>query len=85
MSFDELMAALSSASESTCTEGPNTWGMVYLDNARPTGFSRHAFAGLLSSLERLGYYRKTGDRYFGEILLAGPALDASAATLASAA
>lgn len=85
MSFDELMAALSASSESTCTEGPNTWGMVYLDNTRPDGFSRHVFAGLLSSLERLGFYRKTGDRYFGEVLLAGPALDEHAATLAHAA
>ncbi len=45
------------------------WGMVYLDNARPHGWSRHQFAGHLSDLKSNGLYRQTSDPHFGEVKL----------------
>lgn len=68
MDFDTLIAALRSNHESTSTDAAGTWGMVYLENARPESVNPHVFAGLLSSLTRLGYYRQC-DGYFGEVLL----------------
>lgn len=68
MDFETLITALRSNVESTCTDAVGTWGTVYLANARPEHVSPHSFAGLLSSLTRLGYYRQL-DGYFGEVLL----------------
>jgi hypothetical protein len=57
-------------SESTCTEADGTvWGMVYLDNAVPHGWSKHQFAGHLSDLKSNGLYRPTYDDAFGEVKL----------------
>lgn len=68
MDFDTLIAALRSNAESTSVDAEGTWGMVYLANARPDHVSPHSFAGLLSTLTRLGYYRQC-DGYFGEVLM----------------
>ena len=46
---------------------------VYIDNARPKGMSRHAFAGVLGALEKAGYYVPEGDDCFGDVLLETPA------------
>lgn len=47
------------------------FGSVYLDNARPSGMSPHAFAGHLSALAAAGLYRAYDDEgYFGEVKLA---------------
>jgi len=56
-------------SESTCTRADGDWGMVYLDNAVPHGWSKHQFAGHLSDLKKNGLYRQTSDSHFGEVKL----------------
>jgi hypothetical protein len=56
-------------SESTCTRADGDWGMVYLDNAIPYGWSKHQFAGHLSDLKKNGLYRQTSDSHFGEVKL----------------
>lgn len=45
------------------------WGYVYLDNARPEGWSPHKFAAHLSDLSSKGFYRPQDDRYFGDVLM----------------
>ena len=45
--------------------------MVYLDNAYDdvkSTLTRHQFAGYLSALEKAGTYKKTSDKYFGELV-----------------
>lgn len=69
MNAQTILENLRKNIESTCTDNGATWGMVYLDNARTEGTSKHSFAGFLSSLEAQGLYRKTADVYFGEVLL----------------
>jgi len=49
----------------------NTPLMVYLDNARPNGMSRHKFAGHLSALKAEGLYFPTHDICFGEVKMEG--------------
>ena len=44
------------------------WRTVYLDNAVPAGMAPRAFAGHLSDLERLGFYKPHGDGCFGDVL-----------------
>ena len=56
-------------SESTVTRDGHEWGMVYLDNAIPHGWSKHQFAGHLSDLKANGLYRPTSDSHFGEVKL----------------
>lgn len=57
-------------SESECTRSDGSrWGMVYLDNAVPRGWSKHQFAGHLSDLKANGLYRPTSDSAFGEVRL----------------
>ena len=55
--------------ENTIKREDGVWGMVYLDNARPRGWSRHQFAGHLSDLKANGLYRQTNDPDFGEVKL----------------
>jgi hypothetical protein len=43
-----------------------TFRQVYLDNAIPSGMSRHQFAGYLSALEKEGLYKKV-DGFFGMV------------------
>ena len=63
-----VLAALRSAAESYSRDIDNArWGMVYLDNARPRGMSRHQFAGYLSALKAEGLYAQTSDAAFGEV------------------
>ena len=65
-----VLELLRVSSESTCTEADGTvWGMVYLDNAVPHGWSKHQFAGHLSDLKSNGFYRPTYDGAFGEVKL----------------
>jgi hypothetical protein len=47
------------------------WGIVYLDNARPSGMSRHKFAGNLSALKAVGLYAPTHDPAFGKVRIEG--------------
>lgn len=67
-----ILAALRSAAESYSRDIDNVrWGMVYLDNARPNGVSRHQFAGYLSALKAEGLYAPTCDPAFGEVRIEG--------------
>ncbi|MEY5060829.1 MAG: hypothetical protein RIS45_750 [Planctomycetota bacterium] len=56
-------------SESTEVHDGEEWGMVYLDNAIPHGWSKHRFAGHLSDLKSNGLYRPTAYSEFGEVKL----------------
>lgn len=56
-------------SESTWERDNGVWGMVYLPNAIPHGWSKHQFAGHLSDLKKNGLYMQTSDPYFGEVKL----------------
>lgn len=56
-------------SESTEVYDGEEWGMVYLDNAIPRGWSKHQFAGHLSDLKANGLYRPTAYSEFGEVKL----------------
>jgi hypothetical protein len=70
MNADTILEDLRENAESISNkDDAGTWGMVYLDNAKPSGCNRHQFAGFLSVLESRGLYRSTGDSYFGEVLL----------------
>lgn len=63
-----VLDALRSAAESYSRDIDNArWGMVYLENARPSGMSRHQFAGYLSALKAEGLYAQTCDAAFGEV------------------
>ena len=65
-----VLAALRKEVESVYHEADGSvWGMVYLDNARSGGLSRHQFAGYLSDLKSNGLYRQTYDPAFGEVKL----------------
>lgn len=55
--------------ENTIERDDGVWGMVYLDNAIPHGWSRHQFAGHLSDLKKNNLYRQTNDPDFGEVKL----------------
>lgn len=66
-----LLTHLRTNCESITERADGDWGMVYLDNAIPHGWSRHQFAGHLSDLKARGLYRTTGDDCFGEVLLEG--------------
>lgn len=70
MNASTILESLRKHSESQSIESGRAWGMVYLDNARPSTISRHQFAGFLSALEGQGLYRKTSDPMFGEVVLA---------------
>ncbi len=59
------------AESSTILQDGSVFGSVYLDNCRPTGWSGHAFAGVLGSLQVKGLYRPSGDPCFGEVLIVG--------------
>ena len=58
-------------SENTSTHKDGSrWGMVYLDNAVPRGWSKNQFAGHLGDLTKQGLYRPlSGDGCFGEVKL----------------
>jgi hypothetical protein len=64
------LAALRAEKEAISTDANGVeWGMVYLDNAKPDGWTRHQFAGHLSDLKAQGLYRPTSDPAFGEVKL----------------
>jgi len=54
--------------ESTDVSPEGLWGVVYLDNAIPRGWTKHQFAGHLADLKKLGLYRPM-DQYFGRVKL----------------
>lgn len=63
-----VLNALRAAKEAIDVDADGTrWGMVYLDNARPDGMSRHQFAGYLSVLKAEGLYVPTYDPAFGQV------------------
>lgn len=60
----EILASLRANAESLTIEKDGTrWGCAYLPNVG----HGHSFAGKLSALEAAGFYRRTGDPYFGEV------------------
>lgn len=65
-----VLTALRARKESTSLDAQGReWGCVYLDNARPDGMSARSFAGHLSALTVLGFYKGCGDDCFGDVLL----------------
>lgn len=69
---DLILTSLRKAAESFSRDIDNVrWGMVYLENARPNGMSRHKFAGHLSALKAEGLYVPTYDASFGEVKMEG--------------
>jgi hypothetical protein len=69
---DLILTALRKAAENYSIDMDGVrWGMVYLDNARPNGMSRHQFAGHLSALTDKDLYAPTSDRCFGEVKMEG--------------
>ena len=62
----QALVANAEGCQSTEADG-SRWSMVYLPNASIKGITAHQFAGALSFLESIGAYRKTGDKYFGEV------------------
>jgi len=54
--------------EATETGPDGSWGIVYLDNAIPHGWTKHQFAGHLSDLKKSGLYKQM-DGDFGKVKL----------------
>lgn len=69
MKSNEILTALRSNVEGISEVAGVSWGVVYLDSARPAGCGKHAFAGFLSALEASGDYRRL-DGDFGEVKMA---------------
>lgn len=44
-----------------------TWGTVYLDNARPGDLTGHQFAGRLAALEKAGLYVPVDGEFWGAV------------------
>jgi len=63
-----LLNILQVNTESTDTGPDGRWGIVYLDNAVPRGWSKHQFAGHLSDLKKAGLYKQI-DGDFGRVKL----------------
>jgi hypothetical protein len=61
---ETVLAALRAAREG---EIENGFSLVYLDNAKPAGMSRHQFAGYLSALEAAGTYRPVDGYAWGNV------------------
>lgn len=53
--------ALVRSVEDEVFDAEQVWGVVYLDNALPSGWSYHKFAGHLSDLKAQGLYAPEGD------------------------
>jgi hypothetical protein len=63
-----ILSCLRDAAESYSIDSDGVrWGMVYLDNARPSSMSRRKFAGYLSALKAAELYVPTYDKNFGEV------------------
>lgn len=70
---NNLEAVLRCLREAAESDDGNGFWTVYLDNAYaslPSNITRHQFAGLLSALERGGYYRPIDNYAFGQVKLA---------------
>jgi len=55
--------------EITRKDADGEWGSVYLDNAKPHGWSKHQFAGHLADLKKLGLYYPSDSSAFGWVKL----------------
>ena len=67
----ELLAALRRSAESEEIDANgDTWGLVYLDNARPDDMAPRAFAGYLAALKFSGLYRPYDHEAFGWVKVA---------------
>lgn len=68
MDADMILKLLRQNAEDETQPG---WRLVYLDNARPSDVSPHAFAGFLSALEARGLYEVYDNFAWGVVKMEG--------------
>lgn len=60
-------AAVLAALRAKAEYAEGEWLAVYLDNAKPSDMSAHAFAGHLGALEKAGLYKPTDGTAWGSV------------------
>jgi len=68
----EVLAALRRKQEGITIRDGASWGIVYLDNAKPREMTPRQFAGHLSVLQRAGLYISGEDDCFGDVRMDQP-------------
>lgn len=65
----EVLAALRAHTEDRPV-APGTWGMIYLDNARPADMSDKSFRSHLAVLSKAGLYKVVDGWAWGQVKMA---------------
>lgn len=66
----EVLAALRAHIEDRGFIKPGSWGMIYLDNARPADMSDKSFRSHLGALSKAGLYKVVDGWAWGQVKMA---------------
>jgi hypothetical protein len=67
---DKEQTAMEALLSQTEGDSSNGWSMVYLDNARPSGWDFGTWSGVLGSLAKKGLYRPVDGSGIGDMAAA---------------